>query len=618
MDAPLEEALEEARVSLVLPLEADIGLLLQNREPAPLLHSLALLATALLVLLIFRWRWPAPPQPQLTWTLQGELERSRIRGLLLPTAALKPRDPHPTADTPSKSRVSREVVRRVQAVGDHISAAAGLESRARRAHLYSWVFSPHAADPRDYTPLLVFVNCGSGGRQGEEALSQLQALLSEQQVVDLSSGYAEEVLQSFRSVGRFRVLACGGDGTVGWVLSLLDGASLEYTPPVAILPLGTGNDLARALGWGGRHLGRDLVPFLEEVERAQATLLDRWAVTVEHARPRSRGQIIMQNYIGIGVDAKVALEWHRKRQLYPHRFRSVFRNKIRYARYGAQHLVGERDFSELCSQLTIEADGVPVTLPAGTEGVIILNIASYGGGSDLWGEELGHLWNAESMEAEAEGGGSSGVEGVHAPVAVPGVALGSQSSWSAAGGGGVGHRRMPSGGSWGALHSRSTTPTRTGSPGADAFDTPTMDDGKLEIVAVEGVHQLALAQMSLSRARRICQCSTLSITSKQRLPIQIDGEPSELEPTYAPRTPLRITVRLHNQAVMLSRAKVRADGVALEALDRALQEGVITVDQRNWVLREVARRNGFLRRRAVSCNSFGGSNLSLHSLTDQY
>jgi diacylglycerol kinase (ATP) len=44
-----------------------------------------------------------------------------------------------------------------------------------------------------------------------------------------------------------KLITAGGDGTVASVINYVK--SINWNPPIAILPLGTGNDLSRALGW---------------------------------------------------------------------------------------------------------------------------------------------------------------------------------------------------------------------------------------------------------------------------------------------------------------------------------------------------------------------------------
>jgi Diacylglycerol kinase catalytic domain len=104
---------------------------------------------------------------------------------------------------------------------------------------------PEEVPPR---PLLVFVNSRAGGGQGVPLLHKLRKLLSVHQVVDLSDGGPDEALQRFRSVPDLHVMCAGGDGTVGWILSRIDALGITPCPPVAILPLGTGNDLVGACG----------------------------------------------------------------------------------------------------------------------------------------------------------------------------------------------------------------------------------------------------------------------------------------------------------------------------------------------------------------------------------
>ena len=184
---------------------------------------------------------------------------------------------------------------------------------------------------------------------------------------------------------------------------------------MAILPLGTGNDLARALGWGGGYSGAkgELKRILGELMRAHEVLLDRWTVNVQipnrkrtrsrlssfGIRRRSKGpphsgksgnksnqrsfsskQHIMNNYIGFGCGAQVSLNFHTRRERYKWLFQSQIFNKFIYAIIGGiqvvQHffkrfLAKEKELFPRCIEL--RCDGRRVNLD-GYEGIVILNI----------------------------------------------------------------------------------------------------------------------------------------------------------------------------------------------------------------------------------------------------
>ena len=79
-----------------------------------------------------------------------------------------------------------------------------------------------------WRPLVVMANPKSGGKDGEFVLSSFRKLLNPIQVIDLSETLPENGLDICRMLEDLhcRVLVCGGDGTVGWVLSTLDKLQL--------------------------------------------------------------------------------------------------------------------------------------------------------------------------------------------------------------------------------------------------------------------------------------------------------------------------------------------------------------------------------------------------------
>ncbi|ETW08319.1 hypothetical protein, variant [Aphanomyces invadans] len=357
--------------------------------------------------------------------------------------------------------------------------------------------------PPDATPLLVFINSRSGGQMGVYVLQQLRRWLNPLQIYDLSLQGPEAALIQFCNVPGLRILVCGGDGSVGWVLGAIDNLAkvhFQRQPPVGILPLGTGNDLARVLGWGSGYSDQPISDILFELENAHIAMLDRWRVDLNGTKRST-----MNNYIGIGVDAQVALEFHEKRE----------------RRYGAKNFL-TRTCGNLETKIELVCDSQLLDLPSGIEGVIITNITSFAGGSVLWHED-------------------SSDEYTHVPSNV------------------------------------ASKPT---------LGPASMHDGLLDIVAVYGTLHLGQLQVGLSKALRLCQARQVQVRLKERLPVQIDGEPWMQDPC-------EVDISFHHQAFMMAKTTHERDTVTRqvgEVLDWAGNASIISWEQRDVLLAEITRR----------------------------
>ena len=146
----------------------------------------------------------------------------------------------------------------------------------------------------NFNNMIAFVNPKSGGQKGQRVYNELKKYLPRGNIFDLMNGGPslgqifnivnlkvyknsnKKRLQQHKNNQNLIVIACGGDGTVGWVLSEIDKISYgQYTPAVFIMPLGTGNDLARTLNWGGSFNEEKVKEFLESVLDSSLVKLDR-------------------------------------------------------------------------------------------------------------------------------------------------------------------------------------------------------------------------------------------------------------------------------------------------------------------------------------------------------
>lgn len=241
-----------------------------------------------------------------------------------------------------------------------------------------------------WSPLLVFANPKSGGNEGTNLLKAFRGLLNPAQVIDLSEINPEVALEFCNLLPNveFRVLICGGDGTIGWVLNAIESLKLSKPPYTAILPLGTGNDLARVLHWGTKYLGdvHEIEDVLCDIEKAELVELDRWKVDVcsdnlFHLKS-VRKEFKMNSYLSFGCDAQVVLNFHKHRESQPSLFKNRIINKLMYFIYGSKDVIAQ-ECKNLHQRLELKLDGKKINLP-NLEGIIVLNISSWCGGCEIW------------------------------------------------------------------------------------------------------------------------------------------------------------------------------------------------------------------------------------------
>uniref|UniRef100_A0A803TMM5 Diacylglycerol kinase n=1 Tax=Anolis carolinensis TaxID=28377 RepID=A0A803TMM5_ANOCA len=251
-------------------------------------------------------------------------------------------------------------------------------------------------------PLLVFVNPKSGGNQGTKVLQMFMWYLNPRQVFDLSQEGPKDALELYRKMPNLRILACGGDGTVGWILSILDELQLNPQPPVAVLPLGTGNDLARTLNWGGGYTDEPVAKILCHVEDGTIVQLDRWNLHVERNPDLPQDELedgarklplsVFNNYFSLGFDAHVTLEFHESREANPEKFNSRFRNKMFYAGAAFSDFL-QRSSRDLSKHVKVVCDGTDLTSKIQElkfQCIVFLNIPRYCAGTMPWGNPGDH------------------------------------------------------------------------------------------------------------------------------------------------------------------------------------------------------------------------------------
>ncbi|XP_071702521.1 diacylglycerol kinase 6-like [Rutidosis leptorrhynchoides] len=250
------------------------------------------------------------------------------------------------------------------------------------------------------SPVIVFVNSRSGGRLGEELLVSYQTLLNKNQVFDLNEEDPDKVLRQLflnlemhKHYGdpfaseiqkRLRIIVAGGDGTAERILGVISDLNLVHPPPVAMMPVGTENNLPFAFGWGKKKPDTDLESvkvFLGNVRDAKEMKVDSWQVLMRVKVPRGDRFCDPMPH---------SLHAYAPEQEGYHTFRRGFWNyfsMVTDAQVSYGFLTSSRNIRQPSKVSIMKKPGewYALSIPPNIKSIICLNLPSYSGGLDPWG-----------------------------------------------------------------------------------------------------------------------------------------------------------------------------------------------------------------------------------------
>jgi diacylglycerol kinase family enzyme len=117
------------------------------------------------------------------------------------------------------------------------------------------------------------------------------------------------------------IIAVGGDGTATAIFNVLLKHKEFRHIKIGLIPLGTGNDLARVLNLYSALVDRGLLYIVRKLVAANSKSFDLWKVN---------GNFAMANYFSAGVDARIAHDFNQDRAVGKIPGNSVLKNKIHY------------------------------------------------------------------------------------------------------------------------------------------------------------------------------------------------------------------------------------------------------------------------------------------------